>query len=68
MVMERDELINDYFANIVSDIRALKAMLEDIRDDRENPYRIHAAQVILEHMFINANSLETVIQNELGII
>lgn len=66
--MERDILINDYFANIVSDIRALKAMLEDIRDYRENPYRIHAAQVILEHMHTKANSLEVLIQNEFGII
>ena len=66
--MERDVIINDYFANIISDIRALKAVLEDIRDHRENLYRIHAAQVILEHMYTKANSLESLIQNEFGII
>ena len=66
--MERNELINEYFANIISDIRALEVMLDDIRDDRQNPYRIHAALVILEYMYIKANTLKSVLQNKFGII
>ena len=64
--METSDLINEYYANIISDIRALEVMLDDIRDDRQNPYRIHAAQIILEHMHIKAHYLESVIKEDLG--